>query len=203
MPTGERNVSGGSATAKGRVVHDVVLQQGEGVQQFEAGRCTQRRVVVVGAAQPPEVHECRSDALAAVDKFPQDVPRNRQSRGLQVRRALSGNELPNDRLHRIAHGGPPVLPGMRPGAGHGPKVGGVGTRYSVDCSQCRIPSRTLGDYPAPFSAITILCTHFFPNMHRLRIEIFRIFGALSTGRLTKKTTRRTSRSTHKRRTINA
>ena len=43
------------------------------MQQFQAGRGTQRGVVLVGPAQPAQVHEGGAQALAAVDELDQHI----------------------------------------------------------------------------------------------------------------------------------
>ena len=59
MPPRELHVSRRPAPPKRRGVHDVILQQRESMQKFEAGGGTHGRVVYIGTAHPAQVNKRR------------------------------------------------------------------------------------------------------------------------------------------------
>ena len=97
VPLGEPDMRGGPATAQRGVVHDVVLQQGEGVQQVQAGAGAQRGPVGahvgIGAAQPAQVHEGGAQALTAVEQSDEHVGGDVDTGTGQVRQCPSVDEL--------------------------------------------------------------------------------------------------------------
>ncbi len=92
VPVGELHVGGRPAATQLRIVHDVVLQQRERVQQFQARGGAQRGVRRLGAAQPAQEHERRAQTLAAADECDKHVGGDVDARAAQVDRAPIGDE---------------------------------------------------------------------------------------------------------------
>ena len=82
MPPRECDVARDRPRRRVELVHDVVLQKRERVQQLQTGGGAQCRPVIVGTAQPPQIHERRPHALATVDEFSQYLGRDVDTGGL-------------------------------------------------------------------------------------------------------------------------
>ena len=103
VPVGEARVDGRAAAAQRGPVHNVVLQQGEGVHQFGAGRGAQRRVAFLRAAQPAKVGEGGPDELPASHELGEQPGHEvRSGHAVHVLRAAVPDE-------RREHAGHPVL----------------------------------------------------------------------------------------------
>ena len=86
MPAGELDVRRGTPSPRCRIIHDIVLQQRECVQQLQTGGRRQGRIAGRCATQPAQVHERRPQALAAFDKLHQNFPGRRRRRSRPTRR---------------------------------------------------------------------------------------------------------------------
>ena len=193
MPAAEHHVRGGPPPAKRRFVHDVVLHQGERVEEFEAGRRAQRRIIFPRTTQPAQVHERRPHVLAAVDEprqyFACDVDLGRAKVGA----ALAGHELAQMRPHSGTHIVAPVNRNTRPGTAavptHAPIRRNQGTGSAVTTVQRhtltvwpgpetdRSRSRMLGNSAFPIHHIRSGCLTVTPSPRRCGLGVRRSFGA--------------------------
>jgi hypothetical protein len=102
-------VRSGPSAPQRRIVHDVVLEQGEGVQEFEPGCGAQGGGVFIRPAQPAQVHERRPQALAAVDEPHQHIGGDVDAGALQLRQAVGVDEVGDMRQDPAPH---PVAPDL-------------------------------------------------------------------------------------------
>lgn len=99
---GEGTVQGRSASPKGRTVHDVVVDQGEEVEQLQrrGGSSEGLRLALTAGRMPAQHTKLRPDPLAACGDEAPDVSRRARVFRSQRRTSLSVQKSPEDPVGR-------------------------------------------------------------------------------------------------------
>ena len=115
------------------------------MEELEAGRRAQRRIVLLRTTQPAQVHERRPHVLAAVDEPGQYLACDVDLGSAKVGAALAGHELAQMCPHSGTHVVAPVNRNTRPGTAavstHAPIRRNQGTRSAVTTVQRLTRSR--------------------------------------------------------------
>ena len=195
VPAGQPHVGGGLAAAERGPVHHVVLEQGEGVHQFGAGRGAGGGVAfgrspVGGGTEPAQVGEGRPDELAPGHEPGQQV-------GQEGGPGHAAHVFGAPFAHEIAeHGGGLLLPLLepsiqvrsvkRPRRSQIGRIDGVAIEKLTHLHACGLRSgqRTDGR-PLPTPAMTKRCTNDAQTMQVIiaRTSARPVPGWIATGRI--------------------